>query len=274
MRLRYPRILTLRFFDLLDYLERSLRNKKHIPPLSLRLLYSGQSTIWEFEEVGTVYSNLVMNFLGTKHTLKVLDLGCGVGKLALAFANCYSTCDYIGIDISKQAITWCCENISEKFPNFTFYHLDTYHPIYNPTGKILKQYLPFPHGAFDQVIAISVFTHLLPDEQLNYLSEISRCLKLDGKFFLTFFIIDKKTQQNIQRISHFQFKKYQNFYTLNASNPREGVAMDLEMLKSSFFGAKLYISQIFWGNWRYRAPNPRTIIQDILIGSKVDTWGS
>ncbi len=52
---------------------------------------------------------------------KMLDLGCGVGRIGLAFAKYYPSIQVIGIDISSQAVLSAVKfRKQEKLPNIQF----------------------------------------------------------------------------------------------------------------------------------------------------------
>ncbi|MFX0091588.1 MAG: METTL5 family protein, partial [Candidatus Hodarchaeota archaeon] len=52
---------------------------------------------------------------------RLLDLGCGVGRIGLAFARYYPSVQVIGIDISPQAVLSAREfSKQEKIPNIQF----------------------------------------------------------------------------------------------------------------------------------------------------------
>lgn len=83
---------------------------------------------------------------------------------------------YEGLDIVVQAVRWCSENITPRYPNFRFVHADIYNKSYNPEGKITAHQYAFPYGeaSFDFVFLTSVFTHMLPADVENYLHQVSR----------------------------------------------------------------------------------------------------
>jgi hypothetical protein len=69
---------------------------------------------------------------------------------------------------------WCQGNISSKYPNFRFQLADVYNTEYNPGGthRASEYESPYEDESFDFVILTSAFTHMLPEEVSNYLSEI------------------------------------------------------------------------------------------------------
>ena len=75
---------------------------------------------------------------------------------------------------------------------FRFTHVDLVNATYNPRAEATAASFRFPYDdeAFDLVIATSVFTHLLPEESSNYLTEIGRVLAPAGRLFSTWFLLD------------------------------------------------------------------------------------
>jgi len=123
---------------------------------------------------------------------KVLDVGCGCGKIARPLARFLSDGgEYHGIDITHAAIDWC-RQAYESVSNFHFHLADIASSRYNLTGRVSAEnfHFPFDDHKFDFIFLGSVFTHMLPGEVGNYLSEISRVLKPEGKCLATFFILD------------------------------------------------------------------------------------
>ena len=101
-----------------------------------------------------------------KETERVLDLGCGNGRLFDFFKDKKVT--YIGIDSSSKLIS----KAKEKYGN------------YFKTADILS--LPFSNNYFDSIWSIAVFHHIPSKElRLEALKEIRRVLKKDGKVIIT-----------------------------------------------------------------------------------------
>ena len=55
----------------------------------------------------------------------ILDIGSGIGRMAVPFTKYLDdTGRYEGFDIVKMGVDWCTKNISSKYPNFTFKHIE------------------------------------------------------------------------------------------------------------------------------------------------------
>ncbi|MFN4260428.1 MAG: class I SAM-dependent methyltransferase [Gemmataceae bacterium] len=131
----------------------------------------------------------------------VLDVGCGIGRMAIPLTGYLSSAArYEGFDIVPRGIQWCQEHITPCYPNFHFQWIDLYNQAYHPNGSIAPHRFCFPYAdqSFDFVLLTSVFTHLLPAELENYLFEIARVLKIGGRCFATFFLLNPEARERIR----------------------------------------------------------------------------
>ena len=100
--------------------------------------------------------------------------------------------DTKGIDIAKAGIEWCADKITPRLPNFRFQLIDVYNKHYNQQGACpASQYrFPFEDNTFSFVMLGSVFTHMLPDDLSNYLSEVYRVLEKGGRCLISYFLLN------------------------------------------------------------------------------------
>lgn len=144
-----------------------------------------------FLEVGRVMKEDILLYTGAGPTASILDVGCGWGRIARHFVgHVREPGRYVGMDVVEAFVDWCKENISPVNPAFSFLHQDVYNGLYNPDGKheASEYRFPFEDGSFDVVFLTSVFTHMLPEDVENYLREIHRLLKPDGRCFSTWLL--------------------------------------------------------------------------------------
>ena len=98
---------------------------------------------------------------------KILDLGCGNGRLLELFKD--KDIEYIGVDTSEKLI----EIAKKKYPDGKFQVADALN-------------LPFEDNYFDKVFSIAVLHHIPSKEyRLRFLKEAKRVLRKDGLLILT-----------------------------------------------------------------------------------------
>lgn len=128
---------------------------------------------------------------GLVSSSSLLDVGCGVGRLAIGLlAKSLDVSEYVGVDVDRRSIRWCRRYLQSTQPKFRFEHLDVANARYNRRGARLSQSfrLPLETGRFDVIYLYSVFSHMeAPDVQL-YLREFRRLLKPTGGVYLTAFL--------------------------------------------------------------------------------------
>jgi ubiquinone/menaquinone biosynthesis C-methylase UbiE len=137
----------------------------------------------DFEKIGKEILQTLIEIGGLKPSERVLDVGCGVGRVAIPLTKYLKdNGSYEGFDVVPKEIKWCQKNISPRFPNFNFQLADVYNKAYNPYAKheASKYKFPYDDDTFDFVFLTSVFTHMLTKDMENYLSEIVRVLKKGG----------------------------------------------------------------------------------------------
>lgn len=103
----------------------------------------------------------------TKSGDRVLDLGCGNGRLLKVLKD--KKVEYIGVDNSEKLI----EAARREFPGENFQVADILH-------------LSFPDNYFDKIYCIAVLHHIPSNEfRLQVLKEIKRVLRPGGLLILT-----------------------------------------------------------------------------------------
>jgi SAM-dependent methyltransferase len=145
----------------------------------------------DFRAVGAEFLGHFVRLGGLKPTDRVLEIGCGIGRMALPLTQ-YLTGAYDGLDIVEDGIAWCREAITPAYPEFRFHHLDAANALYNPEGRLdaARVSLPMRTENYDFVLLTSVFTHLRQQETEHYVAEIARVLRTGGRCFLSLFLVD------------------------------------------------------------------------------------
>lgn len=175
------------------------------PPLSLVGRSGPMASLNEFVEQGTFFLRMFVQKGLVTPAARVLDIGCGVGKLAYQCHGYLTTGEYLGIDVDAEAIAWLQRAFSAD-PRFTFHHLDLRNQAYNPTGAASFSGLTVADNSIDFCCLTSVFTHMKLGLTLAYLSEIRRVLRTDGKLYATFFktLKPERISRDEQRVVHLE----------------------------------------------------------------------
>lgn len=177
----------------LDSFERIAgRRDPLIPPR--RLQYVGRAA--DFEAVGAVWRERLVDDHGLQADSDVLDIGCGIGRAAVALIPVLTEGTYEGFDIVPQFVRWCSREITPRHPRFRFRLADVRNRQYNRHGgRPAAEYeFPFADAAFDVALAASVFTHMEPDGVRRYLEETFRVLRPGGSLACTFFLVDGEVE--------------------------------------------------------------------------------
>src|SRR5829696_4204738 len=173
-----------------DYLARAVKGKTELPPLHLRR-YVGP--LRSFESSGIEFMGYLRSLTALRPDQRVLDVGCGCGQMALHLKNYLNENGrYVGVDIHRPSIRWCQQTIARSHNNFHFAHINVRNLAYNPNaahGAETYQF-PFEDRSFDLILLKSVFTHMRPAEVSNYVSEVARLLKKNGRCLATFFLLN------------------------------------------------------------------------------------
>lgn len=252
----------------IDAIDRLKGRNNMVPPRSMIFIGGG-----DFEKIGQEFKKYFVDLANLRPSDKVLDVGCGLGRMAIPLTNyLYGGGEYWGFDIVKKGIAWCANNVSSKFSNFHFLYGDVYSRHYNPKGNIKAQdfRFPFEDSCFDFVFLTSVFTHMLPPDVENYLSEISRVLKPDGKCLITLFILNDESEKLIHyRHSTLYFpNRMQECRATNIDDPEAVIAYNETFVLRLFEKFKLNVSQpIQYGSWSGR--DIFLTYQDMIIATKL-----
>ena len=159
-----------------------------VPPRRLRG-FAGDS---DFLATGAELLGLLGTYGALRSASHVLDVGCGIGRLARPLVAVLDPADggaYVGFDPVEHAVAWC----ATRYPaHFRFVHADLRNDLYNPEGAAAASdyRFPVPDGWATLAVATSVFTHLDRAEADHYLAEVRRALAPGGVALLTFFLLD------------------------------------------------------------------------------------
>jgi len=197
------------------------KSDPELPPMRLRFVGAG-----DFRYVGDNLVNVLTTIGGLKPKDRVLDIGSGVGRVALPLTKVL-TGTYDGFDVVRSGVRWCQRRITSRHPNFRFRHANLYNSFYNRRGVAASRYrFPYGEASFDFAFATSVFTHLDVASTANYLNEAHRVLRPGGRLLATFFIL------GAGHVPGFDFQhRYDGYALLDPEIPDAAIAFDADKLR-------------------------------------------
>jgi len=227
-----------------------------IPEHLCILTGAGASTLDSF---GKAHVANYIKYMGLWPEMTFLEIGCGIGRDVFQLLPIIGkNGKYIGIDVTRDSIAWLKKIVSLYHPNFSFFHFDAWHQLYNPLG--LKTSCDFTLPAADQTvdrIALgSVFTHLFEDEIVHYLKEIKRVLAPKGLVYATFFLYDERlivasrNKSNTPFNLRFEYSYGQGCYVNDPVYTTGAVAYTYDALLRMFQKAGLRLAiPLLYGAW-------------------------
>lgn len=233
------------------------------PPRSLIFVGGG-----DYRQIGDEFFKYFVEYCGLAPCHRVLDVGCGIGRMAVPMTSYLQGGSYEGFDIVRDGITWSTNAITSRYPRFRFQLADIYNKVYNPGGRCAASEYRFPYDddSFDLVFLTSVATHLLPGDLEHYVAEVSRVLKPGGRTLITFFLLND--------VSHAQLSQHRcvldfsvgcdGYRTISASSPEQAVAFEEEYVRNLYRSHGLTIMDpIRYGSWSGR--EQPVSFQDIVV---------
>lgn len=244
-----------------------IRNNRFLPVPPSEKNFVGDG---DFLAVGIEFLKWFVGFGELAPQERVLDIGCGIGRMALPLTQYLRSGTYDGVDVAAEGVAWCAEHITPHYDNFRFQRLDLAHPLYNPTGtrRTKDVRLPFEDGAFDFIFLTSVLTHLTADETRAYAREVKRLLAPGGRCFMTAFMLNGPARQGLTEgrgILPFDGASPEAEIYAYVDNPTAAVAFDEDFLLSIFLASGLRRTRRpIYGRWSGRL-TPGNSFQDINL---------
>jgi SAM-dependent methyltransferase len=248
-----------------DWLRRR-RGGPPVPPRHLSFVGGG-----DFEQTGREFLGYFRELGGLKQDDRVLDIGCGIGRMAMPLTEYLDGGSYAGFDVGRQMVGWCSRNITARRPDFEFAWAPVYNAKYNPFGDVSGTEFRFPYedASFDFAFATSLFTHLRRDEVRHYLAETARVLRPSGTCLLTFFLLTPEAEREVaagRAMLDFRHP-IEGGMTTDPRQPEEAVAFPLGDVRSLLAEAGLQVREpLHPGLWA-NAPDGLTL-QDIVVASR------
>ena len=262
---RYPLLRKIYYFpqDCVGFFAKKKKDLR--PPRSLITVGDGN-----FIQIGREFLDYFIRIGGLQPNERVLEIGCGIGRMAIPLTTYLNEPgSYDGFDVSRAEIAWCRKKISPRFANFNFQHIDIHNGQTNPKGKFQASSYQFPLTGrpYDFVFLTSVFTHMLIDDIANYLKEISRLLKNNGRLLATYFLLDEGTRERLRKMNSRFHHPYAAGLVIDPNMPEASIAHEEKTIRALYAESGLSIREPFhYGSWSGR--DEFLSSQDIIVAEK------
>lgn len=225
----------------------------------------------DFTAIGEHLSGLLLKTTSLQPHERLLDIGCGIGRVAVPMTRYLTSGEYTGFDLSADAVRWCRRSIASRHQNFSFIHSDIFNGHYNPGGKVHPAGYTFPCASESVDVAFmgSVMTHLTPEAVERYLTETARVLKPGGRVLMTFFLLDEETRERSRKgllVPTFASFPEPWWAVQDGHDPEAAVAYDVTAIERLISDAGLEITGVSRGAWSDHAGS--LTYQDAVIARK------
>jgi SAM-dependent methyltransferase len=247
----------------------------------------------------------LLRHCGLRPDTRLLEIGCGIGRLVYELAPLLDTGRYSGFDIAPAAIAWLNSNYAPLIPNFDFRLLDVTNARYRPekpapatrtvARRARRQGLaralsvlpstaragrtqppprergdrvrwPYDDDSFDMACAFSVFTHMRFTEVCHYLTELRRVLVHGGRGVMTFFAIQPlDTEPRLGPDRPFVPMDDGVSFTTDLSLPERAIAFRDGAIREAIDDAGLRVHEFLPGFWRGGERAPVSVHKDVFV---------
>lgn len=220
-----------------------------------------------YEEVAAEFLSFMIDLIGLGPDARVLEIGCGIGRMALGLSAYLSSGRYLGVDIMEDALA-VARATFEGDERIRFEHLDVYNGWYHSGGERRALDLCLADevgGAHDLVFMTSVLTHLFPADAEHYLRECRSVLKPGGALLVTAWLVNARTRCHIleQRSAIAFHEQEGGYWVQSVDNPEGAIALEEEFVVASIERAGMRIERLERGYWADQAHG--LTFQDLMI---------
>lgn len=145
----------------------------------------------------TTVKEALLEQSGIEPDMKVLDLACGTGTLALLIRRRFPTIDIVGVDGDGEILRIAQSKADSRNANIQF-------------EQGLATQLPYADSSFDRVFSTLFFHHLVTSDKHRALAEVHRVLRPGGQVH----IADWGRPTNVlMRLLFYQIQLFDGFAT-------------------------------------------------------------
>lgn len=207
----------------------------------------------DFQAVGRHIFTQLREHAGLAPDDRVLDIGCGTGRVTTALADFLShSGGYAGFDITEAAIAACQRRFAKSRPDFRFIHAPVRNGDYRPDGDVPASRFEFPFAdqTFDLVFATSVYSHMPLGDVARYLSETARVLAPGGRVFFTAYLLDDERRERVRRRANMRLQDWRDgSMVADPRTPERAIAHDQTLLLNLAEEAGLERVSVKAGRW-------------------------
>jgi SAM-dependent methyltransferase len=238
----------------------------------------GTKTYIEWGWTIGLFQSLIFHGLPQRRPAHILDVGCGVGRLAIASKLYLMPGDtYTGFDVNRTDVEFCRAHYADE--PFSFLHFEAHNQVY-AAGQSSEQ-IPWPvaTAGYNVLTALSIWTHLNEGDARYYLKEVSRVLAPGGTAIITFFVLDDLYDVSLPHRSERQSRFYPQpqtkwifdvplegsrdwFYPNWAKLPEEATAIRKAAFDDMVAQSGLVLEHFYPGSWKEQ---PGFFFQDVAI---------
>lgn len=225
---------------------------------------------------------LLKRLLSLRPDMKILDFGCGCGRLALPVLEYLDgSGHYLGVDIIPELVRFCRQEITPHYSNSEFWQIAGTNTHYKSWlsniashNSEIETMNAIPDDSFDLAVAFSVFTHLKLKEIDKCLGHFSRILRPGGQIVFSSFLINNSSRKYLkQGVPKVPFGgdifNDKNMYISNNDDELAAVAFSESALLDIALKYDLHAISIVYGNWCGKPSF--TTMQDVVVLKKTMT---
>ncbi len=220
----------------------------------------------DFLANGLLFKAHFMELAGLRPDERVLDIGSGLGRMAIPLTDYLTRPDaYEGFDVVQEAVSLCTRRITSRYPGFRFTWVPLHNDLYTADGARASEFtFPYPDADFDFAWATSVFTHMDRNEVARYLAETRRVMRPGGRFLATFFLMDSQAEASSQG-GPYAFKVQRDgVWFMDAEVISANVAFSPEDVEAMAKAAGWSSVEVHFGRWSGRG-GPTLDFQDLVL---------